>query len=209
MTTDDAPLVSGDETKLHLVPDIEINDEELKRAMDYMNQEDWKRSSIEGRTASLQETAKKMPQPYKRLWNDVQSKSRKAKELQRVLNDQKKLEWLKLLLSNNHLHLTSGKSIDLLKQLQIYEESVLDKQSQLQDSKNRHSTMIKVKGFRASVDTKSNQILANQNFDLGKLVDLFEEEQEELYQRAIKQWNDSVQIRQQQAAHNVPETYNL
>ena len=53
VTADDPPLVSGDETKLHLVPDIEINDEELKRAMDYMNQEDWKRSSIEGRTASL------------------------------------------------------------------------------------------------------------------------------------------------------------
>jgi archaellum component FlaD/FlaE len=92
----------GEEERRHHVPEIEVNDEDIKRAMEYM-------------TGAGKRQGKRMPQPYNRLWENVAQKSRKAKELQRVLSEQRQLEWLKLLLSNNLLHPTSKKSFEVLK----------------------------------------------------------------------------------------------
>lgn len=65
-----------------------------------------------------------LPQVYRRLWDDVARKSRKAKELSKAVDNQRRLEWLKLLLSHNHLHLTDLKGKELLRQLALYDELV-------------------------------------------------------------------------------------
>jgi hypothetical protein len=69
------------------------------------------------------------------LWDGVALKSKKARELSLALDNQRRLEWLKLLLSNNLLHLTDKKkTVDLLKQLQIYENSIIGQQPTLKSS---------------------------------------------------------------------------
>ena len=52
---------------------------------------------------------------------------------------------------------------------------------------------------QTSSQARSNTQL--NNLDMDKLIELFDEEQEQLYQRAIKNWQDGV-LKQQNATQN-------
>ena len=43
-----------------------------------------------------------LPEVYRRLWDDVEVKSKKSKDLQKHFDSARKLEWLKLISCNNH-----------------------------------------------------------------------------------------------------------
>jgi hypothetical protein len=52
----------------------------------------------------------------------VAQKSKKAQELSRVITDQRKLEWLKQLLSTKMLNPPGFKDKEIFRQLQLYDE---------------------------------------------------------------------------------------
>ena len=72
--------------------------------MAYLKQREKEKSSkkAEARTANYSSLEQEELQGvYRRLWDDVEIKSKKFKELQRHFLEARKLEWLKLLTSNN------------------------------------------------------------------------------------------------------------
>lgn len=106
---DSSNLLSGDELQAR-----EVDVEEVQRALDYMTHKRGKKET----------EVKQLPEVYKRLWGGVEKKFKKARELSTAIEGQRRLEWLKLLLSSNHLHLTDKKQLDMLRQLATYEDKL-------------------------------------------------------------------------------------
>jgi hypothetical protein len=132
----------------------------------------------------------RLPDVYRRLWGGVAKRSKKVKELTNAIENQRRLEWLKLLLSNNHLHLTDKKQLDLLKQLAIYEESIANLQT--------------TGGLRGGISPKNRPTapknLPAKDFDMSRLVELFDDEQEAQFQRAIQKWRTIEQAKKKEGA---------
>lgn len=100
---------------------VQVDSEGYQKALNYLRNGATK--------AAAQEPD--LPKVYKRLWNGVAQKTKKAQQLSKTLEDQRKLEWLKLLLANNHLGSLAGdqkKQVnqDIIKQLLIYDEMLVN-----------------------------------------------------------------------------------
>ena len=93
------------------------NQEGLEKAMEYL-------LSGGGSNKEAKKEPRELPEVYRRLWDGVQRKSKKSKELTRAIDGQRRLEWLKLLLSKNQLHFSASdeRQREALKQLTLYDD---------------------------------------------------------------------------------------
>lgn len=156
--------------------------EEVQRAVDYMTH---KRAKKIGEV-------KQLPEVYKRLWGGVEKKFRKARELSTAIEGQRRLEWLKLLLSSNHLHLTDKKQLDLLKQLATYEDRLLSVQT---------TGLLNVTNLKQPHQRGASQQQPN-NAEMSRLLELFDEEQEAQFQRAMLKWQELERLKAAEVMSN-------
>ncbi|CDW89079.1 UNKNOWN [Stylonychia lemnae] len=146
----------------------QMNDEVLKKAMHYIQNKELRQYNLRTLQNQTNVSLDKLPQVYKRLWDDVAAKNKKSKELQLHFDKIRQLEWIKLLQSKNHLNLKDKKNQEKIKEIfELMQNDIL------------------IRGDNPQQNHNFNQV---QQVNLNQVIDLFSQEQEQQYQSAIRKW---------------------
>ena len=156
------------------MPDVNVA--ELEKALHYIKNENKQLLNHRRAKSSINDENINLPQVYRRLWDNVAMKSKKAQELTKVITDQRKLNWLKQLFIVKLLNPPGFKDKEILKQLQIYDEKI-QQTNQYPSKHNPTLADMQIRGHTPA-QARSNSILEkNMNSsEMDKIIELFDEE---------------------------------